>query len=91
MKATNPSESKFEGSAETANRDETITASALPEIPVEDGWALKYITKDRLLPLMEALGGNSSSLVTVDEVNEFTSRRPNEWRWVSGATVSLHR
>ena len=76
-KATNPSESQPNERAETANHGETIT---LPEIPVEDLWALEYITVNRIQSLMEALDDDGSSFVTVYEVNEFTNSRPEGWR-----------
>jgi len=76
-KATNPSESQPDGQAETANDVGTTT---LLETPVEDTWALEYITVNRIQSLMEALDDDGSSFVTVDEVNEFTSSRPKGWR-----------
>lgn len=88
---TNPSESKPNGLPEAANHEGTTTAYKLPEIPAGDRWVLKHITLAKLHPVMEALDADGSSLVTVHEVNEFTSGRPKEWRWLSGATVSLRR
>ena len=73
-----PSESQPNRRAETVDRVGTITA--LPEIPVEGMWALKHITVNGIQSLMEALDDDGSSFVTVDEVNEFTSIRPEGWR-----------
>ena len=66
--------------AETANHMDTIAANALPETPMEDMWVLEYISVNRIQTLMEALDDDRSSFVTVDEVNKFTSRRPEGWR-----------
>ena len=66
--------------AATVDPVETMTASALPEIPMEDMWALEYITVNKIQPLMEALDDDGSSFVTVGEVNAFTSSRPESWR-----------
>ena len=79
-KATNPSESLPSRRAETANHEESTTASMLPETPEEDMWALEYVTANRIQSLMEALDDDGSSFVTVDEVNQFTGSRPQEWR-----------
>ena len=80
--ATNPNEPQLGEGVETANHTETstITVGTLPETPVEDMWALEYISVNRIQPLMEALDDDGSSFVTVNEVNEFTSRRPVGWR-----------
>lgn len=78
-KATNPSDSQHDRRAETADREEMITASIPPESP-EDEWALKCITVHGMQSLMEALDDDGSSFVTVNEVNEFISGKPNEWR-----------
>ena len=75
-----PGESQPSRQAETSNHEETITANPLPEIPVKDRWSLQYIAMNRLRPLVEALDDDGSSSVTVDQVNEFTSSRPKEWR-----------
>ena len=78
--ATNPSESQSNEGEDTVNHDETNIASTLPEIPVEDLWALEYITVNRVQSLAEALDDDGSSFVTVARVNEFTNSRPKEWR-----------
>ena len=72
-------------SAKDSNNVATIAASALPETSVEDMWALEYITMDKIQPLIEALDDDGSSFVRVNEVNEFTSSRPDGWRQVSGS------
>lgn len=45
-------------------------------------------TSEAIQPLLEALGGDFSSFVKVNEVNEFTSR-PVGWRRVSGSRSSF--
>lgn len=74
--ATPPSEYE----SQPANDPTAITAGTFPDTPVEDLWALKYISVNRVQVLMEALDDDDSSFVTVNEINNFTSRRPEEWR-----------
>lgn len=59
-------------------RDEPAARAVQP--PVTDKWALQYIGLTRLQPLLDALDINGSSFVTVNEVNIFTSARPQGWR-----------
>jgi len=75
--------------AKTGNNVQTIAASALPETLAEDMWALEYITMSKIQPLIEALDDDGSSFVRVNEVNEFTSSRPEGWRQVSGSRVTV--
>lgn len=58
-------------------QDTTSTAT-----PAEDLWALRYITVHRAQPLIEAIDDDGSSFITVNEVNAFTSSRPQGWRYV---------
>lgn len=51
-------------------------------VGVEDAWALQYITIQRIQPLLEAFDDDASSLVSISEVNAFTSARPKNWRSV---------
>lgn len=62
-------------SAETAGNQESRVAP-------KDQWALQYIGLHLLRPLIEAIDGDVSSFVTIDEVNEFTAARPADWRFV---------
>ncbi|KAL0568231.1 hypothetical protein V5O48_013758 [Marasmius crinis-equi] len=64
----------------------------LPPTPPEDRWALKYISIDRVQPLIEALDEDGSSYITVSEVNTFTSSRPEGWslpKWIAYWTVGF--
>ena len=79
-KATDPRTSQSNRRMEVPNRAETMPASMLPDISAEDMWALEYITVNRIQSLMEALDDDGSSFVTVYELNEFTSSRPERWR-----------
>lgn len=54
---------------------------AIPATPQEDLWALDYITIQRVQPLIEALDWDGSSFVTVNELNAFSSARPEGWRY----------
>lgn len=47
---------------------------------MQDDWALEYITISRIQPLLEAFDDDASSLVSVAEVNTFTTARPKDWR-----------
>jgi len=80
---TNSSESQPGEPSKAANHVETIAASGLPETPAEDLWALEYITMNKIQALIEALDDDGSSFVRVNEVNKFTSGRPEGWRQVS--------
>ncbi len=71
------------------NNVDTIAARALPETAAEDSWALEYITMSNIQPLIEALDDDGSSFVRVNEVNEFTSSRPEGWRQVSSSRVPI--
>lgn len=71
---SNPAE-KVQNTAYIGNAD-----PATPE--EEDLWALEYITIHRVQPLMEALDADGSSFVTVDELNAFSTSRPEGWRYV---------
>ena len=51
-------------------------------IRAEDEWALEYITISRIQPLLEAFDDDASSLVSVSEVNAFSTARPKDWRCV---------
>ena len=79
-KAADPRKLQPNRRTEAPNRAETMPASMLPDISAEDMWALEYITVNRIQSLMEALDDDGSSFVTVDEVNAFTSSRPEGWR-----------
>jgi hypothetical protein len=46
----------------------------------DDSWALEYLTILRVQPLLEAMDGDSSSYVTIPEINTFTMSRPPGWR-----------
>ena len=46
-------------------------------------------TSETIQPLMAALGGDFSSFLEVNKVNEFTRRRPVGWRRVSGSRSSF--
>lgn len=53
-------------------------------ITSDDAWTLEYITIARIQPLLEAFDNDASGLVSVSEVNAFTSGRPDKWRCVLG-------
>ncbi|KAF5367214.1 hypothetical protein D9757_012217 [Collybiopsis confluens] len=64
----------------------------------ENDWALEYITITRIQPLLEAFDDDSSSLVSIGEVNTFTEAKPHDWSlpkwmafWTAGFPLSLKR
>ena len=69
----------------------SITQHAIPATPAEDLWSLRYITVHRSQPLIEAIDDDGSSFITVNEVNKFTTSRPEDWRCVLGAMMSWTR
>jgi hypothetical protein len=72
-----------DASAEDRLKDiATVANNAIPSTPPEDQWTLEYISVHRVKPLIEAVDDDSSSFVTVAEVNAFTSSRPAGWRYV---------
>ena len=48
----------------------------------EDEWALEWINITRLQAIVEAFDDDASGFITVEEVNHFTTSRPEEWRCV---------
>jgi hypothetical protein len=52
------------------------------EITPENAWAIGLLSKSHLNPLMEALDPDGSGHVTIKEINDFTSSRPREWRYI---------
>ena len=52
------------------------------EITPENAWAIGLLSKSHLNPLMEALDPDCSGHVTIKEINDFTSSRPREWRYI---------
>ena len=71
--------------AETVNNTDTTLP---PDTPTKDSWALEYINVRLIQPLMEAIDDDASSFVTVSELNNFTSSRPEGWRQV--LTMTIH-
>ncbi|KAF8549417.1 hypothetical protein OG21DRAFT_1488548 [Imleria badia] len=70
----------------------SIAQLAIPATPAEDLWTLRYITVHRAQPLIEALDDDGSSFITVNEVNAFTSSRPQGWslpRWIAYWTMGF--
>ena len=67
--------------AETVNNTGTnIDTTSSPDTSAEDSWALEYINIRLVHPLIEAIDDDGSSFVTVNELNNFTSSRPEKWR-----------
>lgn len=52
-----------------------------PGITPEDAWAIEFLSRSHLSPLMEAVDPDFSGHVTIKEINDFTSSRPREWRY----------
>ena len=45
-----------------------------------DSWAIEYINVGRARSILEAIDDDASGFVTVHEINNFTQRRPRNWR-----------
>ncbi|KDR69973.1 hypothetical protein GALMADRAFT_145027 [Galerina marginata CBS 339.88] len=61
-------------------------------ITPEDAWAIRFLSRSNLGPLMEAVDPDGSGHVTIKEINDFTSSRPREWslpQWVAYWTVGF--
>ncbi|KAJ7291238.1 hypothetical protein C8J57DRAFT_1704891, partial [Mycena rebaudengoi] len=61
-------------------------------MPTEDMWALDYITLQHVQPLIEALDDDGSSFVSIYEINDFTTSRPEGWslpRWIAYWTIGF--
>jgi hypothetical protein len=57
-----------------------IISAASSNVDDDDVWAIRFITVQRVQPLIEALDDDVSSFVTVSEINAFTSAAPEDWR-----------
>jgi len=51
-------------------------------ITPKDAWAIGYLSRSHLSPLMEAVDPDFSGHVTIKEINDFTSSRPRDWRYI---------
>ncbi len=49
----------------------------------QDEWALEYINLSKLQAISEAIDDDASGFVTIAEVNQFTTSRPKDWRYVA--------
>ncbi|PIL33838.1 hypothetical protein GSI_03544 [Ganoderma sinense ZZ0214-1] len=58
-----------------------LLEAAKPESRVadEDEWAVGWISINRLQSILEAFDDDASGLITIEEVNYFTTSRPKEW------------
>ncbi|KIJ29840.1 hypothetical protein M422DRAFT_784182 [Sphaerobolus stellatus SS14] len=82
----------------TQDTRKTETTTIIPHISKEDSWAVDYITGFQLRPLLEALDPDYSGFVTINEINAFTSERPQDWSlpqwlayWAVGFRITLRR
>ena len=57
-----------------------VSASTITESQNPDAWAIKYIDIVRLQPILEAIDDDASGFITIEEMNNFTSSRPIDWR-----------
>ena len=47
----------------------------------QDEWTMEYISLTKLQAISEAVDDDASGFVTIAEVNQFTTARPNEWSY----------
>ena len=52
----------------------------VPRVIAEDQWALKYLDVEYISALIEAFDEDASGFITISEVNQFTTSRPQGWR-----------
>ena len=57
-----------------------------------DAWAVNHINVKRLQPIMEAFDDDASGLITITEINRFTSSptRPQTWKCVGLLRIILN-
>ena len=58
-------------------------------IDENDVWTLQYIDLMHLQPIIEAFDADASGFVTIQEVNQFTTSRPQGWRYVKLSTTLI--
>ncbi|KAH9933228.1 uncharacterized protein BXZ73DRAFT_77381 [Epithele typhae] len=61
-------------------------SAATADSPEDDTWALESISVLRVQPIIEAMDEDVSSFITIQELNDFTSARPEDWslpRWIA--------
>ena len=81
---TNANTSSADAPGETVNNTNTdIDATSSPDTSAEDSWALEHINIHLVHPLIEAIGEDGSYSITVNDLNDFTSSRPEKWRRVA--------
>ncbi|KAI0656683.1 hypothetical protein C8Q70DRAFT_329984 [Cubamyces menziesii] len=51
----------------------------VPRVIAEDQWALKYLDVEYISALIEAFDEDASGFITISEVNQFTTSRPQGW------------
>lgn len=55
----------------------------------QDLWALHYLDVHYLQTIHEAIDDDASGFITIEELNQFTSSRPLDWRYVSSAIYTF--
>ncbi|KAI0633747.1 hypothetical protein C8Q77DRAFT_1157911 [Trametes polyzona] len=53
--------------------------STVPMVAREDMWALKYVDVQYISAIAEACDEDTSGFITIQEINKFTSSRPQGW------------
>ena len=59
-------------------------------ITTENAWTIGFLSRSHLSPLMEAVDSDCSGHVTIKEINDFTSSRPREWRYIHSFLFVSH-
>ena len=61
---------------------ENGTTPTMPtqQLSGQDEWTLEYITVSTVQPIIEVFDDEAAGFVRVNQVNEFTSARPKNWR-----------
>lgn len=48
--------------------------------PKDDFWALKYLDVSRVQPILEAIDDDGTGFISIKEVNDFATSKPEGWR-----------
>jgi hypothetical protein len=73
----------FETDDETASISPVGGQGILPKAkPEDDRWALAYLGVAHLQQIVEAVDDDGAGYLSIKEVNQFSRRRPENWRSV---------
>jgi hypothetical protein len=74
---------KFSEAKQTAASGLDASSKLINHSTSPDAWTIKYLDLMWIQPMVEAFDDDASGFITINEVNMFTSSRPEKWRFVS--------